>query len=66
MEDLYQSYKENAERWEQKEAFDNFFGDASVYVKLRLDDEFNKEIHMIMNEIWTEQISKPSQFYVTD
>ncbi len=66
MGNLYQYYKENAKRCEQKESFDNFFQDASVYLKLRWDNEFNVEVHKIMDEIWIEQISKPSQFYVSD
>lgn len=63
---MYDLYKTNAERWEQKEAFDNFFGFAKKYLEVRYDDEFNMEIHKIMDGIWAEQITKPSQFYVTD
>lgn len=59
-------YKINAQRWEMKEAFDNFFVDAKQYLKLRWDDKFNVEIHMIMDGIWKEQISKPSQFYMIE
>lgn len=62
----YEKYKKNAERWEMKEAFDNFFGKVKRYMKMRIDQRFNKEINFIMDQIWTEQIRKPSQYYVTD
>ncbi len=57
---------ENAKSWELKESFDNFFGDAKQYVNLRNDDEFTTEMHSIMDLIWKEQISKPSQIYTND
>ncbi len=66
MRTRYESYKMNAERWAMKEAFDDFFGFASQYLHMRIDNQFNKEIYDIMAQIWEEQIHKPSQIYVTD
>ena len=62
----YEQYMVQAERWELKEAFDNFFGDARKYLHMRIDDPFTVEIHFIMDGIWNEQIRKPCQIYSND
>jgi hypothetical protein len=60
----YEMYKANAERWQIKEAFDNFFiKKASPYLRMRNDNEFNNEIHYIMDQIWAKQLKNPSQFF---
>lgn len=56
----------NAKSWELKESFDNFFNDSKEYVRMRIDDEFKTEMHFVMDQIWKEQISKPSQIYTND
>ncbi len=56
-------YKENAERWEIKEAFDNFFVNVQKYLRMRKDNEFNNEIQLIMDQIWKKQLKNPSQFF---
>ncbi len=56
-------YKENAERWQVKEAFDNFFGNVQKYLHMRKDNEFNSEIQIIMDQIWKKQLKNPSQFF---
>jgi len=64
MEGMYEMYKENAQRWQIKEAFDNFLIEkASPYLRLRNDIEFNKEIQYIMDQIWINQLKNPSQFF---
>ncbi len=63
---VYEQEVMNAERWAMKEAFDEFFEKAKGYLQLRFDDEFNIEIHYVMDLIWKEQISKPSQIYTND
>lgn len=64
MAGMYEMYKQNAERWQMKEAFDNFFHEkAKPYLRLTFDDQFNKEIHFIMDQIWSFQMKNPSQFF---
>lgn len=57
---------EQAEQWELKESFDNFFGDVRKYLHMRSDNPFNVEIHLIMDGIWNEQIRKPCEIYSND
>ena len=62
----YENYVMNAERWAIKEAFDEFFDKATEYTHMRNDDEFNHELKFIMDLIWEEQITMPSQIYTND